>query len=226
MQRYNVFNLIHKALRALLYDTALTIQQTSFANTNEAEIALEKVEQVLHMFEQHAHHEDAEILPAVFQYEPELVEQFEKEHVDDIILGNRLKNLVNIYRNCNFYEERITAGSAISKTFVDFMVFNLEHMGKEENLLNNALWRNYTDAQIIEINQRIVANLPVSEKAFSSKWMIRGINNNDAVGWLSAVKATSPIAVYHSLLALIQSELPEQRSNQLMQLLTADTITI
>jgi len=75
MQRYNGFTLIHKALRALLYDAALTLQQTYFADIEEAEPAIEKVETVLFLFERHAHHEDRFVLPAIVTYEPRLVEK-------------------------------------------------------------------------------------------------------------------------------------------------------
>src|SRR5262245_24893808 len=144
MERYNSFNLMHKALRAMFYDTALTIQQTCFDEPADTEVAFEKLENMLFLFERHTYYEDSFILPAIAAYEPELVDRFEKEHVTDFMLSNRLKNLLNIYRNVNFSEERIAAGSAISKSFVEFMVFNLEHMAKEEVLLNKALWKHYT----------------------------------------------------------------------------------
>src|SRR3954471_18387171 len=133
MQRYNSFNLIHKALRALMYDTALTLQQTYFADVSEAEIALTKVETVIYYFEQHAHHEDKFMLPAVEAFEPALVEELEKEHVKDIQLGNKLKTLVNVFRSVELDEERINCGSCLNKAFRDFMVFNIDHMAKEES---------------------------------------------------------------------------------------------
>jgi len=34
-QRYNIFNQLHKGLEALLYDTAIMIQQTSFCQPAE-----------------------------------------------------------------------------------------------------------------------------------------------------------------------------------------------
>ena len=40
MSRFNIFNQIHKALRAMLYDTSLTLQQTYFGDAEEAETAL------------------------------------------------------------------------------------------------------------------------------------------------------------------------------------------
>ncbi|MGN6618878.1 MAG: hypothetical protein ACTHJ5_17015 [Ilyomonas sp.] len=226
MPRYNGFYLIHKALRAMLYDTALCIQQTYFANTDEAEIALEKTETVLHAFEQHAHHEDEFINPALQVYEPALAEQFENEHVEDHLLSNRLKNLINIYRNLNFSAERIEAGSAISKTWVEFMVFNLKHMAKEESVLNQALWKHYTDEEIIALNERLVKSIPPHEMNMSAIWMIRSGNDNDLVTWLKGIKSSAPEFIFQSLLTTIKNELPAYRSTNIVNAVTEEAAVI
>src|SRR4051812_4300595 len=158
MQRYNPFKMIHKALRAMMYDTALTLQQTYFADVEEAEIALAKVEGIINEFEQHAHHEDTFILPAIEAFDPELVEDFEKEHLKDIEIGNRIQTLLTIYRSLETSEERINCGSCINKSFRDFMVFNIEHMAKEEVEINRALWSIYTDEALVELNRRLTAS--------------------------------------------------------------------
>jgi hypothetical protein len=203
--------MIHKALRALLYDTALTIQQTYFADADEAEMAIEKIEMVLYLFEQHAHHEDNNILPLIELYEHELVEEFEKEHVKDNELGKRLKHLVNIILAAEMDEEKIFCGSAISKSFVEFMVFNLEHMAREERLINQALWKHYTDEQLMLVNQKLVASIPHEEKALNAKWMIRGVNNIEAINWLKGIKNSVPDFVFQSVFSLTDTELPEYR---------------
>jgi len=224
MNRFNAFNLIHKALRAMLYDAALTLQQTYFANTDEAESALQKVEDVLFLFENHAHHEDTMVLPMVEMYEPQLVDEFEKEHETDLALSNRMKNLLNIYRNIYFTEERIICGSAISKAFVEFMVFNLEHMAKEEILINEALWKHYTDEQLLALNEKIVASIPPGELALASKWMLRGINNFDAILWLKNIKQNAPAPVFDALISLAEKELPADRFNIIEESINEDVL--
>jgi hypothetical protein len=210
MQRFNSFNIIHKALRAMMYDTALTLQQTYFADVAEAEGALTKVESVVHNFEQHAYHEDTFILPAIEAYEPQLVEEFEKEHVADIEIGNLLATLLNIYRSLETSEERINCGSCISKSFRDFMVFNINHMAKEEIEINRVLWANYSDQQLLELNEKITASIPPDHKMQMAKWMLRGINKAEAITWLQSVKQTSPSFVFDALLDMTYTELPEQ----------------
>jgi hypothetical protein len=217
MQRYNAFNMIHKALRHMLYDTALTLQQTWFADNDEAAVAIEKTESVIHIFERHAHHEDNYVLPAVEKYDAALVASFEAEHEKDLRLGNMLKNLINIYRNVNFEEERINVGSAICKAFIDFMVFNLEHMGKEEILINKVLWEHYTDEQLLGISQQIATSIPPEEMAYTSKWMIRSINNKEAIGWLSQVKAAAPPFVLQFILTEAANTLPSKRVERIQE---------
>lgn len=211
MQRFNTFNMIHKALRAMLYDTALTLQQTWFGNEDEAKTALRKVETVIAQFEQHAHHEDNFVLPMITAYEPELVEEFEKEHVEDHRIGEQLVHLVNIFHAATGEEERIVAGSGVAKAFMDFMVFNLQHMAKEERVLNPVLWSYYSDEQLLQMNARIVASIPTPEKAVTSQWMMRGISNQEAIQWLKAVKQSAPEQEFQVLWSLADSELPVHR---------------
>ena len=226
MPRYNGFSLIHKALRAMLYDTALCIQQTYFANTDEAEIALEKTETVLHTFEQHAHYEDAFVNPALEIYEPALAERFENEHVEDLLLSNRLKNLVNVYRSLNFSAERVEAGSAISKTWVEFMVFNLQHMAKEESILNQALWKHYSDEEIIALNERLVKSIPPHEMHTNALWMIRSGNDNDLITWIKGIKKSAPQFVFQSLITIVKNELPAYRSTTIVGAVTDEVAVI
>lgn len=207
--RFNSFNLIHKSLRARLYDVALKLQQTYFADVEEAEIALEKVEEVVHQFEQHAHHEDTYVLPAVEAYQPQLVESFEKEHVEDIEIGNRLIQLVKMYSTIENTEDRIACGSAICKAFRDFMVFNINHMQREEIEVNRVLWQYYSDAELLQLNSRITASIPPAVMADTAKWMMRSINKGEAITWLKAVKQSAPDPVFQSLFALTETELPE-----------------
>jgi len=210
MLRYNAFNLIHKALRALMYDVALTLQQTDFTNAEEAEIALARVEEVMYHFENHAHHEDNFVFAAIENAAPKLVESLEQEHVEDIELGNRLVQLVRMMKSLENNMERVNCGSAINKAFRDFMVFNIRHMSREESEINAVLWQEFTDQELIELNGKIVANISPADMAFNSRWFMRSINKTEAIMWLKAVKATAPPFVFDQLIQLAETELPER----------------
>ena len=220
MSRFNTFNQIHKALRALLYDTSLTLQQTYFGDAEEVETAFEKVRIVVDIFDKHAKHEDHFVLPAIQQYEPSLVDAFEQEHVKDHALSQKLRGLLIAYDYAIKAEVKLETGQAINAAFIEFMIFNLEHMAKEETVLNKVLWRYYSDAEIMAINQKIIASIPPEEMAVTSAWMMRGMSNMEISRWLKAVEKNAPEPVFTQLFAIAEKELPQDRYRKILENLT------
>lgn len=215
MQRYNSFNQIHKALRALLYDTALSLQQTDFMVKPECDAAIEKVVAVLDLFEEHAHNEDAHVLPAIFSFEPSIVDAFEQEHVQDLELSRKLHlTIAELYRATTAVEKQ-HLGRQLTIAFIQFMVFNLNHMAKEEDILNEILWRYYTDAEIKKIEAVIRQSAPAARQPFVIKWMIRGISNSEAVTWFKGLQQQLPAPVFEGILAIAEAELPASRFQQI-----------
>jgi hypothetical protein len=90
-------------------------------------------------------------------------------------------------------------------------------MGKEEVLINAVLWKNYTDEQLMEINQQIIANIPPEEMAYTSQWMIRSINDSEAINWLSVVKTSAPAFVFQSLITAAEKNLPAHRFKKIKE---------
>jgi hypothetical protein len=208
--RFNIFNQIHKALRALLYDTALTLQQTHFANPEEAGPVLEKVKEVLAVFDKHAEHEDHFVLPAIRVYEPSLVDAFEQEHIADHALAEKLRTLLATFEKAETTQARLETGHAILHSFIAFLAFNLEHMAKEETVLNSRLWRYYSDPEIIAINQRIIAAVTPE----------KGMSNAEITGWLKNVQKNAPEFVFNSLFTIAEKELSNQRFRKVLEDLT------
>lgn len=218
--RFNIFNQIHKALRALLYDTALLLQQTNFSHGEEVEASLSRVRHVLDVFDKHAAHEDNSILPAIAEYEPALVDTFEREHEEDHEMAETLRALVASFENEFSVEGKMKAGQEILHAFIAFMTFNLEHMAKEETVLNERLWRYYTDAEIAEINHRIVTSIPHEEMAFTSAWMMKGLSNSEISRWMKEVQRNAPEFVFSALFSIAERELSHDRFRKILEDLT------
>jgi hypothetical protein len=91
-------------------------------------------------------------------------------------------------------------------------------------LLAPALWKHYTDEQLLELNQRIVASIPPPEVALASKWMMRGLNNNDAISWLKDVKENAPQFVFDSLISIAANELSAHRFSMIEEAITGSAV--
>ena len=220
MQRYNIFQQIHKGLRALLYETALQVQHADFWNVEEADDAIESIEEVIRLFDKHAHSEDTLVFPAVEKYDPAVADAFEQEHVKDHLLANLLAVSISGYRSAAVITEKAEAGRQLQDAYAKFMIFNLEHMAKEEEVLNPILWRHYKDEELMGITQQIISKIPQDYMARYSKWMMRGLNNAEITGWLKGVEKNAPEPVFQALFATAEQELPERRFRQVLESLT------
>lgn len=211
MSRYNIFFPVHKGLRAALYQTSLGLQRTSFADAEESAAAVQKVKTVVAMFESHAAKEDGFVLPAIAAYEPSVVAAFESEHEEDHRLGQSLENWLIALDYAVDAKARQTIGDALTAAFVQFSVFNLKHMAKEEDVINKILWRYYSDEELHAITQKIIGSIPPPEMMGFSRWMVRGMSNAEIAGWLKGIKASAPAPVCGAMLALAEEELPAKR---------------
>jgi len=218
--RYNSFYRIHKGLRAMLYETASQLQRTDFENEQEANSILESIAAVVDLFDSHAHHEDTLIFPAVAAHEPSIVDAFEKEHEQDHELCTKLRNLSNVYPSLTSDAEKIQLGSAIRKSFVEFLTFNLVHMAKEEDIINNLLWKYYTDDEILVIEQKIVGGQSPEAIAIAAKWMIRGLSNQEIVRWFRVIQKNAPEHIFNNFFSLAEKELPSHRFREVIDGLT------
>lgn len=218
--RFNIFNQIHKALRALLYDTSLTVQQSNFANPEEVAIALDKIRKALDIFDKHAAHEDKHVLPAIQQFEPSMVDAFEQEHVEDHALAEKLRALISDFGKAETPTKQLVTGKEIMHAFNAFLSFNLDHMAKEESVINDRLWRYYNDQEIMEISQKILADIDQDEMAFASAWMMKGLSNAEITSWLKSVQSNAPEFMFNALFATAEKELSPQRFRKVLENLT------
>ncbi len=220
MQRYNIFYLVHKGLRQMLYQVATRLQQVDFINAEEVDLISDMITETLDLFDKHANTEDKIVLPQIERMEPSIVNLFEQEHVEDHALSNRMRALLNMYHHTVSSEEKVELGSAIRLAFIEFMIFNLKHMAKEENELNNLLWKYYSDTQLQELTQRIIAEAGPETSAKNMRWMLRAISNNEIVNWLKDTKNNASEQVFGYLLAIALEELPADRCSKVIEGIT------
>lgn len=219
MARYQLFHRIHKGLRALLYDTGLLLQRTDFTIADESREAVNRLHFVVALFERYQASEDLYLLPAMMACEPGIASSFEEEHEEGYLLGKKLEKLTADFQKARLPLEQVAAGAEIFALFDEFILFNILHMGREEQVVTKILWRYYTDAELQKIAWKIVGESEPSFLSPYSKWMIRGLNNNEIVRWLKEVKHTAEERDFNLLLKTAEAELQPGRLNLLQDVL-------
>jgi hypothetical protein len=220
MKRYNIFYEVHKGMRTMLYQTAMQIQQTDFINNEEAELILEQIKSVIELFYKYAHLEDKFVFAAIQPYEPAAVNSLEQEHVKEHVLGENLGSLLTAFPNALSDDEKLQTGKLLHQVFIEFMIFNLQHIAMEEDIINKLLWCNYTDEQLHGITGNILASIPALPMVQFTEWIMKGLSNNEIACWMKKVKNTAPGFVFNSILQTAQQELNSHRLQLLQESIT------
>lgn len=213
--RFNPFNQVHKGLRAMLYHTAFCIQHTDFTDNEATNETIAKVKQVIELFEEHAHTEDTMVFPLLKDFAPQLVTEFEQQHVRDHELGNELEQAVNGVEAANQAAQRIHAGFRLQQAFAEFTAFNLSHMNQEETIVKGALWERFTDEELWAMTHKIVATIPQEKNIRFSYWMLKGLSMTEIILWYKGMKADAPSFVFEQMMGLAESALSEEKYNAL-----------
>jgi hypothetical protein len=226
LRRYNVFNQIHKGLRLMMFNTGTAIQQTDFTDVDQAAPIIQQLEEVLNFFDQHADHEDTYILSNVTIHNSVLVDELEQDHGDDHSLVQNLLHHIFNWKLAKDKEAMRKAGEQIHYLFNDFIAFNLYHMNKEERALNEVLWKNYSDLQILGMEQEILNSISPEDLIAESKWMMRAINNEEVIEWILGVKNGAPAEVYNTFLNMAKQELPEKRWSKIRSVVEGEKVPL
>lgn len=210
MQRYNMFLLVHKGLRAMMCHVLTGLQQNDPTST-AYEKYVDELSLVLTTIDSHGKHEDNFIFTLLENCNSSLQEEMEAEHVDDHTISNNLRTLIVEFKNAGDETAKRKAAGSINYACYEYIAFNLKHLNKEEIKVNEVLWANYTDGELLQANQKLVASLSPEEAKASATWMIRGCNNTEIINWLNGIKNNIPQPLMQLLLSLAEAELPAER---------------
>lgn len=195
-----------------MFDTIMKVQHADLSDAEASRPAIEQVEILLDQMDDHADHEDNFILHPAGTHAPELAQEFESEHVIDLHLSNQLREKIDIYRRS---KDKLTAGKDIYYALNAFVAFNLQHMNKEEQVLNKVLWQNYSDIELQTIVRNIQQSIPPEKTAFMMEWMIKGMNDVELAQWFNAVQTEAPDFIFNALCSAAEKNLPPPRWKRL-----------
>lgn len=209
--RYNFFHQIHQGLRALLYQASLTVQQTDFKNSIASAETKKTLNELLLLFDSHAHTEDTLVFPMIQEHAPELVADFEQQHEIDSRLGEQLRNTIEQHDAAVSDVEKLVAGKAIQGALAGFTAFNLNHMLKEETEVAEVIWRHYSDEVLHNKTAEIVANLTPEKNMRYSFWMLKGLGTHEIIEWFREIQAAAPPFVFDQMKALAKTAMPAEQ---------------
>lgn len=158
MTRIDLFTTVHKGLRALLFGTAQMAARAEFALPAEAAAVAAAILRLLGFLEEHAQHEEAEVLPLLARISPELAADLRSDHARDHGRERELARLANRLGRAT-ESERISIGRRINDQLGLLIAEQLRHMEREELLANRVLWAHHDDEALAALHRRILQRI-------------------------------------------------------------------
>jgi hypothetical protein len=170
--RFDLYAPIHKALRLFMSDTLMALGRLDLDDPQDLEAGLAQLDALLDAAAHHLQHEDDVVHPALEARNSGASTRIAAEHREHLDAIATLRCAAAALR------ERPEAATAhrLYRQLAAFVADNFEHMEVEETRHNQALWAAYTDAELQQIEGRILARIGPQEMAQWLRWLIRALN--------------------------------------------------
>lgn len=212
--RFDMYGSIHKALRALMADTLLALGRMDSEDALELAQGTQRVLQLLDFCRSHLRHENEFVHPALEARAPGASGQIAHEHAEHEEAIAALASQTTALLNCE--PARRAAGTlALYRALALFIAHNFEHMHVEETAHNAVLWARYTDAELVEIHDALVASIPPEDMMFVLRWMVPFMNPAERAAMMAEMRAHAPAPAFAAALDLVRPHLSEREWTKL-----------
>ena len=210
-QRYNIFKRTHKGLRSMLFDAGARIQQADFTKAKEANAAIEIAKQTTRSFLYHLSKEDNILYHSVVLYAPYIVAMIEQTNAKDEKLAKSVEQVIEEYKNLTTKNEMISFGFQLQAIFFEFTAVVLQHMNKEETVINELLWSNYTDKQLVVLEVEMLKQSTPEACTWYTGKILKELSNSEIIIWINGIAEHASSNIIEKLISTTQRVLPIDR---------------
>jgi len=201
--RFDLYAVIHKAMRLALADTLGRIGSVDAAEPGPRREALAQLRSLLDLCRSHVDKEERYVHPAIEARCPGVARRIADEHVEHLAAINALE------AEAVAFQCAPDAASAfrLYRHLAAFVAENLEHMEVEETVHNAALWAAYSDAELLRVHEAILASIGPDDLAQVLHWMLPAMNPGERAGMLLGMRAQAPAPAFEGVLQLARRRL-------------------
>ncbi|WP_097461523.1 hemerythrin domain-containing protein [Mangrovitalea sediminis] len=201
--RYDMYAFIHKALRAFMTDTLLSMGRMDCEDDADTAVTLGQVRGLLEMCRAHLDHENRFVHTAMDARAPGSADRAEKEHREHLRVIDLLETDVFAVEHSHG-EKREHAAGQLYRQLAVFVAENLEHMQMEETDNNRVLWALYTDEELRAIEGAIVASQPPEKMIATLRWMLPALNPSERGLLIGGMRQGMPAEAFHGMLEVLR----------------------
>lgn len=204
--RVDMYAGIHKALRALMADTLLAVGRMDYDDDLDRAQVCHRVLELLDFCDSHLKHENKFVHAAIEARAVGASERIAHEHEEHqqhiAELGGRVAKLLSCAAPA-----RAALTLDLYRQLSLFIAENFQHMHIEETAHNAVLWARYTDAELMDIHNALVASIPPEEMMYVVRWLVPFMNPAERAGMLADMQAHAPAPAFAAVLDVVRPHL-------------------
>jgi Hemerythrin HHE cation binding domain len=208
MNRYQVFDVPHKALRLAFSNLLNLAGKTDFAVPQNITALKKLMEEVFSLVYAHSHHEDDICFTELDKFVPNATAHDRAEHVKlHARLDELLAEVNAIYQAVNNGQDASMAGR---KLYSDLCVLHanmLNHMMEEETDTQSLVWQYLTDEELKAFEPRIMASMTPEMSMLWLKYILPTKSEKELVEMLKGMHQAAPLPVFEATMDLAEQVL-------------------
>lgn len=193
---YDFYGPIHKALRLALSDLMVRLGRADVRDTQ----LLADLRRQLHLSARHLGHEDREIHTALEARCPGASERLVRSHEEHHADFAELDALISVAEQPGALP---AAWRRLYLRFSEFVAADLAHMAEEELVVLPVLQSLFTDAELGEIEGRVMQQIPPDDLVAYLRIMTTAGSRADRLGLLAALRQAAPPEVFEGLVETV-----------------------
>ncbi len=208
--RIDMYTPIHKALRAFMSDTLVRLGSVDHDDDADRQRTLDQVDALLAQMKSHLDHEDRFVQTAIEARSAGAAGRTAHDHLDHLESISNLEDECRALRDAR-PESRPALGLSLYRHLGAFVAENLQHMLVEERENNAALWSHYSDAELGQVHDQLLASVPPAELMLCTRWMVVAMSVAELTGMFSAMRDKAPPAAFAMLLDVAREHMDSVR---------------
>jgi len=216
--RFDPYIFIHKALRQFMGHTLSRLGSMDVGDAEERPLVLDGVDALLQFMRGHLQHENDFVHTAIEARHPGGARHSADDHLLHVDAIGNLEDESRAVRDARD-EHRPALALRLYRHLAEFVGENLVHMQVEETQNNAALWALYSDAELIEIHDRLLATIGPAEMALTARWMAASMSVPELALLFGEMQHKAPPPAFAALLDVARTQLDDRRWAQLARAL-------
>ncbi|NQD91338.1 hypothetical protein HP532_01565 [Pseudomonas sp. CrR25] len=204
--RFDIYAFIHKGLRAHLAHALVALGRCNWQDCSEARGMLAELQDLLAFCSSHIDLENELVHPALERRRPgatrysSAAHRLHRQAMDELsTLAEQLTHLPALRRG--------DLSHRLYRRLARFVAENFEHMEQEERDNNRLLWETHSDAELIALEQRLVASVPPDEMRRILYWMLPALTPGERASFLLELRTKAPAEQFAATLQTLRGQL-------------------